>query len=190
MFKDSMRTRTLIERNPSQPATSSRQETIFSLVVANRPGVLGRIALVFSRRGYNIEALSVSHTLDKRFSRMLIQCEGDPSRYEEIMKQARKIIDVVHVAIENRHDDSDQFKMKIAVTCHSEKKAIVLQCLQQSSFHLTDFNADTIFAEKSNSLPSDQAFIAILNHYGRVEVLEKPDHGQVSDAGAYAQVSL
>ncbi len=188
MFKDSMRTRTLIERTlSSESPAASRRETIFSLVVANRPGVLGRIALVFSRRGYNIEALSVSHTLDKRLSRMLIQCEGDPSRYEELMKQARKIIDVVHVAIENHYDDEQHRPMKIAVTCQPESKAIVLQCLQQSSFQLIDFNATTIFAEKAQTLPSDEAFIAILNHYGKVELLEPASLERDVTGVGYAQ---
>ncbi|MBR1745767.1 MAG: acetolactate synthase small subunit, partial [Fibrobacter sp.] len=49
-----------------------------SLLVANRPGVLVRIALVFSRRGYNIDSLVVSPTLDPNFSRMNIIAHGNP----------------------------------------------------------------------------------------------------------------
>ncbi|MCX5738456.1 MAG: acetolactate synthase small subunit, partial [Proteobacteria bacterium] len=67
-----------------------------SLFVNNKPGVLVRVALVFSRRGYNIESLVVSPTVDGDFSRMTITCSGDPATLEQIIKQLQKLIDVVH----------------------------------------------------------------------------------------------
>lgn len=73
-----------------------------SLLVANRPGLLGRIALVFSRRGFNIEALSVNHTLDQKFSNMLISVNCDrraSEQLDEISKQARNLVDVMHLKV-------------------------------------------------------------------------------------------
>ena len=67
-----------------------------SLLVANRPGVLVRIALVFSRRGYNIDSLVVSPTLDPSFSRMNIIARGNPDILMQIIKQLEKLVDVVH----------------------------------------------------------------------------------------------
>ena len=76
-----------------------------SLVVRNKPGVLVRVALVFSRRGYNLESLVVSAALavpggvgakPGDFSRMTITCSGDPDTLEQIIKQLEKLIDVVH----------------------------------------------------------------------------------------------
>jgi acetolactate synthase-1/3 small subunit len=58
-----------------------------SLYVNNKPGVLVRVALVFARRGYNIESLVVSPTVRGDFSRMTITCSGDPQTLEQIFKQ-------------------------------------------------------------------------------------------------------
>src|SRR3954471_5536448 len=67
-----------------------------SLLVRNKPGVLVRVALVFARRGYNIESLVVSPDVTNgEFSRMTITCSGDPETLEQIIKQLTKLIDVV-----------------------------------------------------------------------------------------------
>ena len=62
------------------------QHTI-SLLVNNKPGVLIRIALVFSRRGYNVDSLVVSPAKEERFSRMTITASGDEQILEQIIKQ-------------------------------------------------------------------------------------------------------
>src|SRR5262245_64481760 len=68
-----------------------------SILVRNKPGVLVRIALVFARRGYNIESLVVSADVTNgEFSRMTITCSGEPGTLEQIIKQVTKLIDVVH----------------------------------------------------------------------------------------------
>src|SRR4051794_5332387 len=75
---------------------SSPLNTI-SMLVRNKPGVLVRVALVFSRRGYNIESLVVSGDVtNDQFSRITITCSGDPETLEQIIKQLAKLIDVVH----------------------------------------------------------------------------------------------
>src|SRR3954466_8380824 len=68
-----------------------------SMLVRNKPGVLVRVALVFSRRGYNIESLVVSGDVtNSQFSRLTITWSGDPETLEQIIKQLTKLIDVVH----------------------------------------------------------------------------------------------
>src|SRR5512137_2237055 len=79
---------------PEQNGGSARHS--ISLYVANKPGVLIRIALVFSRRGYNIDSLVVSETQDPRFSRMNIVASGDRETLEQILKQLNKLTDVIH----------------------------------------------------------------------------------------------
>src|SRR6184192_4097750 len=68
-----------------------------SILVRNKPGVLVRVALVFARRGYNIDSLVVSPDMtDGGFSRITITCSGDPETLEQIIRQTTKLIDVVH----------------------------------------------------------------------------------------------
>lgn len=67
-----------------------------SALVANKPGVLARIAQVFARRGFNIDSLVVSPARDGHFSRMTITGLGDPSGLDQVIKQVNKLIDVLH----------------------------------------------------------------------------------------------
>lgn len=67
---------------------------VLSLLVDNTSGVLSRVAGLFSRRGYNIESLTVGITADKRYSRMTVVSTGDQEILEQIEKQLRKLEDV------------------------------------------------------------------------------------------------
>lgn len=67
-----------------------------SLLVTNKPGVLIRCAQVFARRGFNIDSLVVSTTVNPKYSRMTITAQGDPGTLEQIIKQSAKLIDVIH----------------------------------------------------------------------------------------------
>jgi acetolactate synthase-1/3 small subunit len=67
-----------------------------SILVANKPGVLVRIAQVFARRGFNIDSLVVSPSKEGAFSRITITAKGDPETLDQIIKQASKLVDVLH----------------------------------------------------------------------------------------------
>ena len=69
-------------------------KVVFSLLVDNEAGVLSRVAGLFSRRGYNIDSLTVGETQDKRHSRMTVVAEGEPEVLEQIEKQLAKLVDV------------------------------------------------------------------------------------------------
>lgn len=97
-----------------------------SVYVANRPGVLARIAQVFSRRGFNIESLVVSPAMDGSFSRMTISCSGALAGLDQIIKQLSKLIDVLH-CIDHTYDESVMKEMgliKVAVDCDGRSEAL------------------------------------------------------------------
>lgn len=83
-----------------------------SVLVANKPGVLVRIALVFARRGYNIDSLVVSPTLNPKFSRMTITAKGDLETLDQIIKNVNKLIDVIAC---NEHDVSHSIEKELAL---------------------------------------------------------------------------
>ncbi|MDA1045159.1 MAG: acetolactate synthase small subunit [Verrucomicrobia bacterium] len=66
-----------------------------SVYVANKPGVLARIAQVFARRGYNIDSLVVSPSQDGRYSRMTIAAQGSKDGLEQILFQLGKLVDLI-----------------------------------------------------------------------------------------------
>lgn len=91
-----MKTKKIITTDtPVGPSEASKIHTL-SVFVANKPGVLARIAQGFARRGFNIESLVVSPAIDGRFSRMTIGASGDPEMLDQIIKQVNKLIDVIH----------------------------------------------------------------------------------------------
>jgi len=69
-----------------------------ALIVENRPGVLVRIAGLFSRRGFNIDSLTVGATDKPDYSRMTISVEGDEVVLEQVTKQLNKLINVIRVS--------------------------------------------------------------------------------------------
>jgi acetolactate synthase-1/3 small subunit len=75
----------------------NREDThTLSVYVANQPGVLARIAQVFARRGYNIDSLVVSSSMDGKFSRMTVTAIGNPEGLDQIIAQVNKLVDVIH----------------------------------------------------------------------------------------------
>ena len=93
-----------------------------SLVTADRPGVLVRIALVFARRGYNIESLAVSPGLVEGFARMTILSRGDPGNVDQIVKQLAKLIDVVFVTDHRGEEPIEAEIALIKLRCSGEQR--------------------------------------------------------------------
>jgi acetolactate synthase-1/3 small subunit len=107
------------------PNTDKKMHTL-SVYVANKPGVLARVAQVFARRGFNIESLVVSPAMDGNFSRMTISCSGEPEGLDQIIKQLFKLIDVLQ-CIDHTFDESVMREMgliKIAVDAEGRSEAL------------------------------------------------------------------
>ena len=73
------------------------KKRVLSLLVDNTSGVLSRVAGLFSRRGYNIDSLTVGETADPRYSRMTVVVNGDQQILDQITKQLAKLVDVVDI---------------------------------------------------------------------------------------------
>ena len=73
------------------------RRAVFSILVGNSSGVLSRVAGMFSRRGYNIDSLTVGETLNPELSRMTIAVTGEDDVLEQIEKQLNKLIDVKEI---------------------------------------------------------------------------------------------
>ena len=82
-----------------------------SIYVCNKPGVLVRLAQTFARRGYNVDSLVVSPAHDTNFSRITVVVQGEPSTYDQIIRQLNKLVDVVHA---KSHDSTDVVDREMA----------------------------------------------------------------------------
>ena len=142
-----------------------------SLFVNNKPGVLVRVALVFSRRGYNIESLVVSPTVDGDFSRMTITCSGDPATLEQIIKQLQKLIDVVHAT---DHTGGDAYETEIALVklrADLHERTEILQIAENFGAKVTDYGQESLILRIYGDSEKLDAFIALLRPYGMRELV-------------------
>ncbi len=81
-----------------------QKKRVLSLLVKNHSGVLSKIALLFTRRGYNIHSLSVGITEEPKRSRMTIEVIEDKQMLEQIIRQLNKLLDVIQVTCHTRED--------------------------------------------------------------------------------------
>ena len=98
-----------------------------SALVANEPGVLARVAGLFSGRGCNIESLSVAETLEPSVSRMTIVTRGNDQVIEQITKQLNKLVDVIKVVDLFNIEFVDREMILIKVTAESTTRAEILR---------------------------------------------------------------
>ena len=142
-----------------------------SLFVNNKPGVLVRVALVFSRRGYNLESLVVSPTVDGDFSRMTITCSGDPATLEQIIKQLQKLIDVVHAT---DHTGGNAYETEIALVklrADLHGRTEILQIAENFGAKVTDYGQESLILRIYGDSEKLDAFIALLRPYGMRELV-------------------
>ena len=115
-----------------------------ALLVRDAPGVLVRVAMVFSRRGYNIESLVVSSAAKSGLSRITVTSSGDSSILEQMIKQLAKLIDVVH-AID--HTSTERFETEIALVklaCHGDSRREVLEIAEHFNAKVVDYAAESV----------------------------------------------
>jgi len=154
------------------PALSTTPVHTISILVRNKPGVLVRVALVFSRRGYNIESLVVSPDIaDSGFSRMTITCSGEIEALEQIIKQCTKLVDVVH-AID--HTGQAVIETEIAlikVNCALDRRTEVLQIAEQYRAKVVDYGADSLILRIYGASDKLDALIGLLRQYQVAELV-------------------
>ena len=146
------------------------RQAVFSILVENSAGVLSRIAGLFSRRGYNIDSLTVGVTQDPRYSRMTVAVTGDDEVLEQIQKQLNKLIDVVEI-IELPDDLSvcrELILVKVMST--SEKRQEIISIADVFRAKIVDVSADSIIVELTGNQNKLNAFVQLLNGFKITEL--------------------
>lgn len=145
------------------------EKYIVSALVQNHSGVLARVSSLFGRRGFNIDSLTVSPTMDKEISRITLVAIGDEYTLEQILKQMKKLeecISVVHIDEEEAHC-RELVLVKIRGDEATQESVREICDLYEARI-LTTIN-DTIIVRK-NGTPSDvDKFLSVLSNYEVVE---------------------
>ncbi|MDO5344928.1 MAG: acetolactate synthase small subunit [Lachnospiraceae bacterium] len=140
-----------------------------SLLVDNTSGVLSRVAGLFSRRGYNIESLTVGETTDPRYSRMTVVAEGDEQILEQITKQLAKLVDVVDIKTLDPDTSVNRELILVKVRVEGEQRQSVIAMADVFRGKVVDVGTDSLIVELTGQQSKLDAFIRLLNDY---EILE------------------
>jgi acetolactate synthase I/III small subunit len=143
-----------------------------SILVRNKPGVLVRVALVFARRGYNIESLVVSTDVaNGDFSRMTITCSGQPETLEQIIKQMTKLIDVVHAFDHTGQAIYETEVGLVKLKCKLTERTEILQIAELYSAKVVDYGVDSLIIRIVGAAEKIDVFLDLLRTYQIVELV-------------------
>jgi len=146
------------------------QHTI-SVLVDNKPGVLARVAGLFSRRGYNIESLAVSITDNPLVSRMTLVVNGDEATVEQITKQLHKLIDVSKVQDYLGVPIVARELALIKVNAEVKDRTALMQLVEVFRGRIIDMSEKTFVIELTGGGEKIDAFEQLLGVYGVRELV-------------------
>jgi len=144
---------------------------VLSVLVENQSGVLSRVSGLFSRRGYNIDSLSVGETEDPKVSRMTIVVRGDDYILEQIKKQLNKLIDVIKIVELDPQQSVFRELAMIKVNTTMETRASIIEIVSIFRANIVDVSSETLTVEMTGDESKIEAFINLMNNYGIVEVV-------------------
>ena len=134
-------------------------------------GVLSRVSGLFSRRGYNIESLSVGITENKGVSRMTIVVECEDDIFSQIKNQLSKLMDVITIC---EFEDSQSVKRELAlikIDAENEKRTQILEIANIFRAHVIDVTNNSMILEVTGDQSKVSAMISMLNEFGIKEVI-------------------
>lgn len=146
------------------------EKHILVALVANKPGVLNRVASLFRRRGFNIESITVGHTEKEGISRMTIVVNGDSATVEQVRKQLDKVIDVVKVHDITQESVVDRELALIKVKTTSANRSEIIQIVDIFRANIVDVAADSLVVEVTGDEEKLTSLFRLLSSFGIKEI--------------------
>lgn len=143
---------------------------VLSVLVENEPGVLSRVAGLFSGRGFNIESLNVAQTLETGVSHMTITTSGDAQILEQIIKQLRKLVTVIKVVDFQELTAVEREMMLIKVQADDSRRGEVLRIADIFRCKVVDVSLQDLTLEVTGNYEKIGAVINLLNRFGIKEL--------------------
>jgi acetolactate synthase-1/3 small subunit len=147
-----------------------QKKTTLSLLVGNEPGVLARIAGLFSGRGFNIESLCVAETNEPNISRVTLVTKGDRNILEQIKKQLNKLIDVIKVLDFTGTPFVQRELALIKVRAKPEYRAEILRMVDIFRSRIIDVSSEHYTVEVTGDDAKIAAFLELLKPFGIKEI--------------------
>jgi acetolactate synthase-1/3 small subunit len=143
-----------------------------SVLVENQPGVLARIAGLFSRRGYNIDSLAVGPTEHPEVSRMTIVVNAEDSPLEQVTKQLNKLVTVLKIVELEQATSVQRELLLVKVKCDLPTRTHVLETAELFRAKVIDVAPDAVTIEATGTTDKIAALVAALEPFGIRELVQ------------------
>ena len=143
-----------------------------AVLVENNPGVLAKVANLFSRRGYNIDSLVVSDTEDKAISRMTIVVDGDERTIEQVTKQLHKLVDVIKVNDLTNDDTVCRQLLLVRVAADRDTRGEIIQLMDIFRARIIDIGRRSLIIEATGDESKIEAILKSLQPFGIQEIMK------------------
>ena len=148
---------------------SDKNKFVIAVYVENKFGVLTRVTSMFTRRGFNIDALTVGETESPEYSRITISLSGDGYAREQLINQLRKLINVKKVDV--LEDESIKRELMLIKICYENStRAEILDAVKVFRGNVIDYSTDEMCIEITGDPTKIDAFIDLMSRYGIIEM--------------------
>lgn len=150
---------------------------VISVLVENHSGVLSRVVSLFSRRGYNIESLAVGPSEQKDISRITLTVNGDDYVITQIMRQLKKLYEVIKVQDLSAYDNVSRELLMVKVGIDSNTRDNITQIAETFRGKIIDISLNSLIIEITGDSEKINAFINLIKQF---EVKELVRTGLIS----------
>jgi acetolactate synthase-1/3 small subunit len=140
-------------------------------LMEDKPGVLNRVANMFSRRAFNIESLTVGHTEQRGISRMTVVVDGTNTDVEQVVKQLYKLIDVLKVSDVTQDKSILRDLALIKVSAKGDTRGEIVQLASIVGARVVDIAAESLVIQMADDEDAIDSFVALLRPFGIKEMV-------------------
>ncbi|MGZ4511444.1 MAG: acetolactate synthase small subunit [Mycobacterium sp.] len=143
-----------------------------SVLVEDKPGVLARVAALFSRRGFNIESLAVGGTELKNMSRMTIVVSAEETPLEQITKQLNKLVNVIKIVELDEGGAVSRELALIKVRADAGSRSQVIEAVNLFRAKVIDVSTEALTIEATGDRGKIEALLRVLEPFGIREIVQ------------------
>ncbi|HWR08080.1 MAG TPA: acetolactate synthase small subunit [Sporomusa sp.] len=147
------------------------QPSVLSVLVHNQPGVLVRVAGMVSRRGFNIDSLTVGVTQDPEFSRITVAVCGNQAFIDQVKKQIEKLVEVVAVQVLPLNHSVVRGLALLKVKA-GDNRSEILKLAEVFRANVVDISGSTVTLEVTGEESKITALTELLAPYGLLETIQ------------------
>lgn len=147
------------------------RKMVLSILVGNTAGVLSRVAGLFSRRGYNIDSLTVGETENPELSRMTVVVNGDDTILEQIRNQLQKLEDVVEIKELLTDESVCRELILVRVSANDQNRQAVISVADIFRAKIVDIAIESLMIELTGNQAKIDAFIKLLEGFHILEIV-------------------